>query len=185
MLYLLRHGETIYNVEGKYQGSSNSPLTTKGKQQAKDNAYKLQNLIDNINNTIIYSSPQKRAKESAFILVDNLKISRENIIFDKRIKEINYGILETHTREFCQKNYPNEFETRENSKWFYKIKDGESYEEASIRVKEWIKELDKSKIIIVIAHEMINRIIRKEYQNLSIKKTLTLRQANWEIIELN
>ncbi|SHO80824.1 Phosphoglycerate mutase [hydrothermal vent metagenome] len=185
MLYLLRHGETNYNVEGRYQGSSNSPLTLKGKQQAKENAFKLKNSINNFNNIIIYSSPQKRAKESAFILVDNLGISRDKIVFDKRLREISYGIFEAETKDYCQKNYPNIFKAREDDKWFYKIDGGESYQEATIRVREWLSTLDKSKIIIAITHEMINRVIRKEYQNLSISRALSLRQANWEIIELH
>ncbi len=184
MLYLLRHGETEYNVEGKYQGKLDSPLTPKGKQQAKENAFKLQNSINDFNSVVIYSSPQKRAKESAFIMVDNLGISRDKIIFDKRLREINYGIFESQTKEYCKQHYPNILKAREDNKWFYKIEGGESYQEATIRVQNWMKTLDKFKIIIVITHEMINRVIRKEYQNLSIESALILRQANWEIIKL-
>ena len=47
-IILVRHGQTIWNEEGRFQGRLNSPLTKKGELQAKENALKLRKNIENM-----------------------------------------------------------------------------------------------------------------------------------------
>ena len=182
-IYLLRHGQTEWNVEGRYQGQMDSNLTELGKEQAKSNAVKLQKYFEP-STVKFFSSPLGRAKSTAFIIADELNISKENIIFEERIQEFNYGIFEGKTKKYCQTKLKREFEQRERDKWTYVLEGGESYEMVTKRLNLWLKSVQNEKVIIVVAHEMINRALRGIYSNLSSKETLTLFQANNLLIKL-
>ena len=177
-IYLIRHGQTKWNLEGRYQGQKDSPLTQKGKEQARLNALKLKNNIDNLDEVKIFSSPLGRAKNTSFIICDELNIDRDKIIFDKRIEEFDYGIFEGKLKSFCQKEYADIFQAREADKWWYQIEGGESYEIVTNRLKLWLDEVRDEKVIVVVAHEMINRALRGLYFNLEHNKTLKLHQPN-------
>jgi len=177
-IYLIRHGETEWNLEGRYQGQKNSPLTQKGREQARLNALKLQKEIKCFDEVKIFSSPLGRAKDSAFIICDELNINRDRIIFDERIKEFDYGIFEGQLKSFCQTAYAQAFNAREANKWNYQIEGGESYEIVSQRLQPWLDEIKDEKTVIVIAHEMINRTLRGLYFDFEQNKTLKLRQPN-------
>jgi len=183
-IILVRHGQTEWNVEGRYQGRKDSPLTPKGREQARANALKLSKHISDFKSVKIYSSPLGRAKDTAFIICDELKIERDSIIFDKRIQEFDYGIFEGELRSFCQTEYKTEFKARESDKWFYQIENGESYELVTKRLKSWLDEVKDEPIIIMVAHEMINRALRGLYSRLEQKETLNLRQSNDLILML-
>lgn len=67
-VYLIRHGKTVWNIEGRLQGSGDSPLTDEGILGAK----KTGQALKSVNFTACYSSMQKRAQDTArFILGEN------------------------------------------------------------------------------------------------------------------
>ena len=183
-IILLRHGETQWNIEGRYQGQLNSPLTQKGKQQAKENALKIERYLNSLNSFTFVSSPLGRAKETAFIVADTLGIERNKIEFLDAIKEFNYGKFEGQTKEFCHEKYTQEYEARELNKWSYVIEGGESYVMVSNRLKHWLKSLKKDEVVLMVAHEMINRALRGFYCDLEKETMLTLRQPNNLVIKL-
>ncbi len=181
-IILLRHGETKWNVEGRFQGRLDSPLTKKGKLQAKENALKLKKNIEDFSKIKIFSSPLGRAKETAFIISDILGVERKTIIFDKRVIEFNYGIFEGKIRDNILDT--EEFKEREANKWNFIIENGESYQIIQNRVKDFLNFIKDEKIVIVIAHEMVNRVIRGLYCNLSEDETLNLKQPNSVVLYL-
>ena len=174
MIILIRHGETIWNREGRFQGRLDSPLTQKGRLQAKENGKKLKGIVSK--DIKIFSSPLGRAKETAYIISNELGINRDKIIFDNRVIEFDYGIFEGKRKIDIIDT--KEFKDREANKWYYKIENGESYEIVSKRVKSFLDTIIDEDEVIVIAHEMVNRTIRGIYCNYSKDKTLTLRQPN-------
>ena len=177
-IILIRHGETQWNIEGRYQGQKDSPLTKKGREQSRLNALKLAKKIKNFDEVSFFSSPLGRAKASALIICQTLGIAEERIVFIKEIGEFDYGIFEGELKSFCQTTYATEFKAREADKWYYEIEGGESYELVTQRLKCWLATLDLTKTAVIIAHEMINRALRGLYQGLPHEQILTLRQAN-------
>ena len=97
-LILVRHGTTIWNEEGKYQGVIDVPLSDKGRQEAKRVANRLQN--EDIK--AVYSSHLVRARETAEIIARPhglpVKVIRE-------IGEINFGDWEGLTSQEIIKQF--------------------------------------------------------------------------------
>jgi probable phosphoglycerate mutase len=183
-IILVRHGQTKWNVEGRYQGRLNSDLTEKGKKQAKSNASKIAKVV-NLNEPFkIFSSPLGRAKESCYIICDELGIDKNKVIFDERILEFNYGIFEGKTRDECKEKYSQVLADREANKWSYQIENGESYMLVTKRLKLWLESVSDEKVVIMVAHEMVNRALRGIYCNLDSDSMLVLRQANDIVLKL-
>ncbi|CAA6806872.1 MAG: Phosphoglycerate mutase family (Rhiz) [uncultured Sulfurovum sp.] len=182
-IYLLRHGQTVWNVEERYQGQLDSPLTEKGKNQAKENALKLSKYI-NIKQVKFFSSPLGRAKDTSLIIAELSGLEDNQIIFDEKIKEFNYGIFEGKTKSFCRETLAVEFEAREADKYNYVLEGGESYAMVNLRLKTWLESVKNEKVIVVVAHEMINRALRGLYYNMKKEEMLTLRQGNDILIKL-
>ena len=183
-IILVRHGQTKWNVEGRYQGRLNSDLTEKGKEQAKENALKLAKVLDNKEPFKFFSSPLGRAKESAYIICDTLGIDKSKVIFDERISEFDYGIFEGKTKDECKKEYAQVLADREANKWSYTIENGESYILVTKRLKLWLESISNEKLVVMVAHEMVNRALRGIYCNLDSSSMLLLRQANDVVIKL-
>ncbi|CAA6798422.1 MAG: Phosphoglycerate mutase family (Rhiz) [uncultured Sulfurovum sp.] len=182
-IYLLRHGQTVWNAEGRYQGQLDSPLTKKGEAQAKINALKLKKYID-INSVKFFSSPLGRAKDTAKIIARLNDMNTSDIIFEEAIQEFNYGIFEGQTKEYCKTQYALEFKERETDKFNYIVEGGESYVKVYERLNIWLKSIQNEKVIVVVAHEMINRALRGIYCGMESNEMLTLRQANDVLIKL-
>lgn len=88
-IYLIRHGQTILNVEHKIAGQIETELTELGKQQALDLAQKLKN--DEVVFDAILCSDLKRAKDTALIITSIIKAP---IIYDVNLREFSNGIYE-------------------------------------------------------------------------------------------
>lgn len=102
MIYIVRHGQTNWNKEGRYAGRKNIPLNEEGILQAKQ----LKEKLKNIKFDIVITSPLKRAIQTA------QEITNQKIIIDERIIERSNGELEgklkTEIKEKIDFNDPNE-----------------------------------------------------------------------------
>lgn len=83
-LYIIRHGETPWNVKFKLQGTSDIPLNEKGILAAQ----KTGEALKKVPFDLCYTSPLERAKETARLILGERKIP---VIEDKRIQEITFG----------------------------------------------------------------------------------------------
>lgn len=182
-IILVRHGQTVWNAEGRYQGQLNSDLTELGKKQARNNALKVLKAI-NEEPLKFFSSPLGRARETALIICDELSLDRDKIIFDDNVQEVDYGMFEGKTKEFCKKEYAKEFEEREKNKWSYVLAGGESYEMVTKRLNLFLERIKDEKIVILVAHAMVSRALRGIYCNYPIDKMLKLEHKNDVVIKL-
>ena len=83
-LYVVRHGETVANILKKVSGDEESPLTNKGRNQAKELSEKLKN----INFDYVFASPLTRAYETATLITDT------NVTVDDGLLERDYALNE-------------------------------------------------------------------------------------------
>lgn len=142
-LYLVRHGQTLFNYFHKMQGYSDSPLTEIGIKQAKIARDYFKN--NNITFDNAYSSTSERASDTLEIITDN-KISYTRL---KEIKEINFGILEG------QDEYLVPWHIRDKKDAFFKDCYGESEEEFESRIVNAIENImtkENHNNVIIVSH---------------------------------
>jgi broad specificity phosphatase PhoE len=103
-LYFVRHGETQFNVEKRVQGFCDSPLTDNGIAQAKSVGMGL----SEIDFTAVYASESQRVVDTARHAVGHRNIP---IMTDPRLKEMNFGVLESLYATDISAQYGNILET--------------------------------------------------------------------------
>lgn len=86
MLYVVRHGQTDWNVAGKVQGKTDIPLNENGLNQANV----VKEMLKDVSFTKVFSSPLSRAKRTAEIICD----SKSSVLTDERISERCMGNFE-------------------------------------------------------------------------------------------
>ncbi|HEM5956465.1 TPA: histidine phosphatase family protein [Streptococcus suis] len=97
-IYLMRHGETLFNTQKRVQGWSDSPLTEHGiaQAQAVGQYFKEQGIVF----TSAYSSTQERATDTLKLVTD---APYQQL---KGLKEMNFGIFEAREEELLPKHRP-------------------------------------------------------------------------------
>lgn len=157
-LYIVRHGETDTNYEGRINGmSTDKPLNAKGIKQVEE----LENEIDINNFDEIYSSPLKRAMQTAEILNQGaLEIQQ-----DKRLAEADYGSWDGLKEEDLHEKYPDAFDENRYLLPNYTkyAKDGEEYDDVYKRVAAFMDEMGKKgdERILVVCHGFVSRAFVK------------------------
>lgn len=132
-LWLIRHGETDWNREGRIQGQTDTELNDLGREQAKRLAMRLE---DESFDTV-YSSDLSRAHETARIVLPN-----EEPHLDERLREMSFGVLEGKKRD----EFTSEEEELLNKTLRHEPKDfrppqGESRLDLYKRVVDWMDEI--------------------------------------------
>jgi probable phosphoglycerate mutase len=147
-LILIRHGETVWNLEGKRQGHLDSPLTAQGIAQAEALARRLQHQSFNV----LYSSDLGRAYQTAKMISDG---TGHEIHVDKRLRERNLGIFQGLKPDEIQKTYPEEYRIYRTSAPDYIIPRGESRRqqlERNITCLENLAEKHFGEVIVIVTH---------------------------------
>ena len=172
MIYIVRHGQTDWNVEGRYQGRIDVELNEKGIEQAQ----KIREKLNGVKFDKVFSSPLKRAIKTAEIITSN------DIIVDDRLVERCNGELEGKLKSDINVNIdfndPNENRLGiENIDVFRK------------RIKNFFEEISikyKGKNVLVVTHAGVSIYARcffegepddGNYSNLKLK--------NCEVLEYN
>ena len=102
-IYLVRHGETAWNQDKRYQGQTDIPLTEKGREQAQRAAERLAG----VGASFLISSDLSRALDTAAVIGQRLGLS---VISCPLWRERNYGRWEGLTRTEIQNLYPEEWQ---------------------------------------------------------------------------
>lgn len=188
---IVRHGETDYNVAGRWQGQLDIPLNDNGRKQAQALAQYLQN--EGIE--AIYSSDSIRCADTAKAIAakHNLDINLE-----PRIREFNLGVMEGLLREEMEADS----ELKEvNRKWResddFVIPNGESRNMTQARAYQFWQEVVEphvAKTILVVSHGGTSRMLFRKlfgdeqkfhFANTSLSILELNGEAQWEIIALN
>ncbi|MBO1510122.1 histidine phosphatase family protein [Metabacillus bambusae] len=135
-LYFVRHGETQYNVEKRMQGFCDSPLTEKGISQAKS----VGKGLSDIHFTAAYSSDSQRVLDTAKYTIGERDIP---LTIDKRLKEMNFGVLESLVEEEIPALYGNVLETLFSLDLDACAPEGETYAQLFRRTESAIEEIVK------------------------------------------
>ncbi len=185
MIYLVRHGETAWNREGRMQGQLDSRLTARGAAQARRIGQTLRALIDQGDGYSMVASPLGRARRSASIICDVLGRDAGAFATDDRLKEIGWGEWEGLTHDEIEARHPGELARRRRDLWCYAPRGGESYEAVAARVKDWLDEIAPGQRLIVVAHGTMGRVLRGLYANLPIPELVALERPQDALFRLH
>ena len=133
-LYLIRHGQSAGNAEGRFGGHSPTPLSELGFQQARMTAEVL--CREGIN--AIYASDLLRAVQSAEPLA---KLTGLEINATPDLRERNVGVLQGLTFDESKEAYPDDFYALVNRRVHHVITNGESYSQLLDRSSSKLKEI--------------------------------------------
>lgn len=150
-VYLARHGETVWNAEGRYQGRLDSPLTDTGRAQAEATALTMRERgIERL-----LCSPLGRARDTAHVVETALGLGAE---IDADLAESDIGRWEGLTRDEVESAYPGELARREEDRLHYRPPGGESLVDMLVRARAVAGRLD-GRTTLIIAHSAINRVL--------------------------
>jgi 2,3-bisphosphoglycerate-dependent phosphoglycerate mutase len=142
-LWLIRHGETDWNVQGRIQGSSDTPLNANGVRQAERLAARLaQVAFDGV-----YASDLMRARVTA-----ETALPGADVRLDPRLRELGYGVLEGKTWTELDAE-----ETAASREWHVdpytrRLPDGESYGDMAARVGSFLADLPEEGRFVAFSH---------------------------------
>jgi len=158
-LFLVRHGETFFNLENRIGGDS--PLTENGKAQAR----KLADRFKDREIPIIFTSQKARTIQTAEPIRD---IQQNCVIFPlNEFNEIDAGVCECMSYEEIEQKMPQVFLARKQDKYGYVYPQGEGYVSMKARINQGIKKAlflsSNSSSLMIIGHRAVNRMILSHF----------------------
>ena len=133
-LLIVRHGETIWNTQGRIQGHSDIELSESGVQQARSLAERLREVeLD-----AVYSSDLVRASRTAELVLEGRDVP---LYHTERLREYHKGAFEGLTNQQIQEQFPAQYQTYLTKDLDFAPEGGESTRAVSVRVSGIITEI--------------------------------------------
>ncbi|MCI8925064.1 MAG: histidine phosphatase family protein [Lachnospiraceae bacterium] len=134
-LYLVRHGETDWNLQNRIQGQTDTPLNEQGRRQAQELAMKLK---EKHHISSLYSSRQKRAFETAQVVGRMIGLEPQ---IRQGLEEISLGKWEGYTWRQVREQFPEAYQAWYNNRRYQVPPQGESYQQLLDRLLPTLADL--------------------------------------------
>lgn len=171
-LYFVRHGETVWNVENKICGATDSALTEKGLAQARETGKKLREMELSFDE--ILSSPLSRALDTAKQISEMTGIPYR---VEQRLKEQNFGRFESTPRN------GEEFQ-RAKQHFLDRYGSGESMMQVGQRIYNLLDEIrrEEGKTYLIVAHNGIARFMESYFHDMTNEEFASFGVKNCEVV---
>lgn len=171
---LVRHGETVWNREGRYQGQIDTPLSDFGKEQGRKVALALKDIpLD-----VCYASPLSRSYDTAKMCADYHGM---DVITDKRLMEINHGEWEGLTASEVDKAYSELLKKWRTTVVDVVMPNGESILDVKKRSMEAFYEYAEKHVgqtVLVVAHDAVNKAVLCDILDIDLSHFWQIKQDN-------
>ena len=175
-IFLIRHGETNWNKEGRFQGQIDIPLNENGKDQARKTFEYLRNISFNK----AFSSSMHRPYETAQIILQNnkdLKIEKIDSLV-----EISHGLWEGKLESEIKENWPRLLKNWHNKPEEVIMPEGESIKDVSERSIEAFNDICLSQkdndLTLLVAHDAVNKTLICNILGLNYSNIWMIKQGN-------
>jgi len=171
-IVLVRHGEPNDSVRGRCYGRLDVGLSARGRNQVR----RTQHLLSEVPFTTVYSSPRRRAIESAGLLAAD----RSPVTVDDRLREIDFGAFEGLTYEDIARQFPETYEEWMNRPTAVVFPGGETFGAMVARVGDALDDLLRThagQAILTVSHGGVNRIVLAAALGLDASRIFRLDQA--------
>ncbi len=155
-IVFIRHGETAWNREFRFQGQRDIPMNELGRRQAARNGRAVAGILREGQWQLV-ASPLGRALETMRIVLEAAGESGRSFATEACLMEANYGDWEGLTLDDIVERFPEGARARDADKWGYAPPNGESYKMVSERVSAWLGTLTAP--TFVVAHGGILRAL--------------------------
>ncbi|WP_025025974.1 histidine phosphatase family protein [Caldalkalibacillus mannanilyticus] len=165
-LYLIRHGETVWNTQKKLQGHLDSPLTELGKKQSMWLGEAL--LEEPLE--IIYCSSSDRAYQTAELVCHGRKIE---IVRCDELKEMNLGVWEGLTQASAEAMDPEQFRRFWEAPSQFQVENSERFEQVQERALLKLREIiarHQGQVIGVVSHTVVIKLLMAYFENRPLDK---------------
>ena len=157
-VYFVRHGETDWNAERRYQGQVDIPLNETGRAQARRNGIALSKALGRRDAIDFVASPLCRARETMELVREGMGLPREGYRLDQRLKELSYGSWEGKLQADLPRLDPEGLATRKLDPFRWRPVGGESYADLLVRSCDWLESISRD--TVVVAHGGVSRCLR-------------------------
>jgi probable phosphoglycerate mutase len=161
-IVLVRHGETVWNRERRFQGRRDSPLTRRGVAQMLAIGAKLRAVLgEDLDGFELVASPLPRTWQSAVLVAEAAGLDPARIRLEPLVQEISWGAWDGLTAA--------EIEERDPEIWRQRIEDaftsappngGESRVEVFARARRWLAGLPPDARVVLVSHGTFGRALR-------------------------
>ncbi len=154
LIYVIRHGQTDWNVEGRFQGSRDIPINATGRRQADENGLALMEILGDEASAFDYvASPLGRARETMERIRAVMALPADVYRTDERLIEVSYGDWEGYTLPELQAHEDAaemRASERADSKWDFQPPgdSAESYEILTWRVAAWLESVKQPTVCV-------------------------------------
>jgi probable phosphoglycerate mutase len=164
MIFLIRHGQTEFNRDQRFQGACDSPLTELGWAQAVSFGRRLAGHV--APEVPIIASPLGRARQTAEIVRETAELCGP-IALDARLAEISMGSWDGLSRPETEARKPGFSLATPPLDWYMRSPDGESYAAFAGRLGDWLAEhRDRADPLVAVSHGVVSRVLRGLYLGL-------------------
>lgn len=175
-IYFIRHGETQWNAERRYQGRRDIPLNEKGRGQADQNGRILAAIFAqrglDPNAFEWHASPLGRTRETMDRVRAGFSGPLPDVKHDVRLMEISFGVLEGELFEQLPVGMAVAPGSRKEDYWEFRPENGENYRDVEARLAEFSSVLQGPSV--VVAHGGIARVLR-----VLIERAPIVEVVNW------
>jgi len=167
-IYLLRHGETEWTLDGRLQGRQDSALTDSGRRLARQLGETLAGHFGpaSASNagapTVLQVSPLGRAQQTAALIRAGLGCAEP--LTEARLSEVGFGDWEGLTFDDIEATWSDLIDQYDSLDWLFDAPNGEGYERAAARVQSWLGE--QSGRLIAVSHGLTSQLICCAYLGL-------------------
>ncbi|KAI4226368.1 MAG: hypothetical protein L6R36_003226 [Xanthoria steineri] len=166
-IWLSRHGESEFNLLGRIGGDAD--LSARGELYAQELPAVVDRSVGDDRQLTIWTSTLSRTIQTARFLANSPK-GYDKLEW-KALDELDSGVCDGLTYAEIEAQYPEDFRARDDDKYNYRYRGGESYRDVVIRLEPIIMELERSENIIIVTHQAVLRCIYAYYMNVPQEKS--------------
>jgi broad specificity phosphatase PhoE len=173
-IFIIRHGQTVWNLERRMQGRLDSPLTHEGTEQAHSQGILLKSLAPVEE---MYVSPSGRTRETAYIINSYV---RARVIYEETLMERDVGIWSGLTVDELEDAFPRAWQERLEDPFNHRPPEGENLADMSERCNDFLYEVIRrpSERIALVTHQVMSRVILGKLLRLTEEETTRVIHPN-------
>ena len=160
-IHFVRHGQTDWNAELRYQGQQDIPLNETGRAQAHANGEKLAALLGKAEGIDFVTSPLGRTRETMEIVRAEMGLDPKAYRVDENLIEASYGVFEGMTLPEMKAKYPDIHRRRQSARWSFAPPEGESHAMVQARILPWLEKIRTDTLIV--GHGVVGRALRQHF----------------------